>query len=96
MPAQQPNIALIMTDQQRADLFASEGYALDTMPFLDDFGRAGTRFRRAYTPMPACAPARTSLLTGRFPSAHRVRQNSALKEVRSEEHTSALQSREHL
>ena len=32
--------------------------------------------------MPArCVPARTSLLTGRFPSAHRVRQNSTEDQV---------------
>jgi hypothetical protein len=76
------NIVLIMTDQQRADLCASEGYPLDTMPFVEGLGREGVRFRRAYTPAPACVPARTSLLTGRFPTAHRVRQNSARDEVR--------------
>ena len=36
-----PNIVLIMTDQQRADLCAREGYALDTTPFLDEL--AGRR-----------------------------------------------------
>jgi arylsulfatase A-like enzyme len=70
-----PNIVLIMTDQQRADFFASEGFPADTMPFVEALGASGTRFRRAYTPMPTCTPARSSLLTGRFPKASRVKQN---------------------
>ncbi|WP_129668354.1 sulfatase [Phytoactinopolyspora endophytica] len=76
-----PNILLVMTDQHRADLTAAEGYPLDTMPYLDELAASGTRFRRGYTTAPACVPARTSLVTGRFPSAHRVRQNSAVPEV---------------
>lgn len=79
--SRQPNILLIMTDQQRADLRASEGFGLDTMPFLDSFTSQGMQFRRAYTTAPACVPARTSLLTGRYPSAHGVRQNSAVRQV---------------
>lgn len=70
-----PNIVLLMTDQQRAGLTAGEG-GPDTMPRLDQLLADGVRFERAYTSSPACVPARTSLLTGRFPSAHHVRQNS--------------------
>lgn len=72
---QPPNIVLILTDQQRADLSAREGYPLDTTPFLDALAREGTWFDRAYTPMPVCGPARVSLLTGRYPSATRARTN---------------------
>ncbi|QQA43560.1 sulfatase [Pelagovum pacificum] len=72
-----PNIVLIMTDQQRADFTADAGFPFDTMPFVDGLGREGTRFDRAYTPMPTCTPARTSLMTGRFPKATRVKQNWA-------------------
>lgn len=71
-----PNVLLVMTDQQRADLTRATGCALDTMPTLDDLGRRGTVFRTAYTAAPLCVPARVSMLTGRFPTAHRVRQNS--------------------
>jgi len=77
-PAGRPNIVLIMTDQQRADFTRAAGFPLDTMPFLDSLGERGVRFERAYTPMPICAPARISLFTGRYPHAHRVRQNSAI------------------
>ncbi|MFC7404253.1 sulfatase-like hydrolase/transferase [Georgenia alba] len=70
-----PNVLLVMTDQHRAGLTAGDG-GPDTMPRLDRLLAGGTRFTRAYTSYPACVPARTSLLTGRFPTAHRVRQNS--------------------
>jgi arylsulfatase A-like enzyme len=73
-----PNIVLVMTDQQRADFTRAAGFPLDTMPYLDALGERGVRFERAYTPMPICAPARISLFTGRYPHAHRVRQNSAI------------------
>lgn len=74
-----PHIVLIMTDQQRAGFTAGSGFPVDTMPQLDRVAAEGTRFEHAYTAMPACVPARTSLLTGRYPSAHRVRQNSTPK-----------------
>jgi len=70
-----PNIVIIMTDQQRADVCAREGFPLDTTPFLDSMARRGVWFNRAYTTVPACLPARVSLFTGRFPSAHRIRSN---------------------
>lgn len=76
-----PNIVILMTDQQRQGFTAGEGFGLDTMPFCDSLGTRGRRFTHAYTPMPACVPARTSLLTGRFPSTHHVRQNSTPQAV---------------
>jgi arylsulfatase A-like enzyme len=73
--ARQPNIVLIMTDQQRADLSRREGFPLDTTPFMDSLAEQGTWFNHAYTSMPACLPARVSMLTGRYPSATHARTN---------------------
>ncbi|MGH3656941.1 MAG: sulfatase family protein, partial [Micromonosporaceae bacterium] len=78
---ERPNIVLVMTDQQRAGFTAGDGFGLDTMPFADSLIAQGTRFRRGYTTSPACVPARCSLLTGRFPAANRVRQNSAAEHI---------------
>lgn len=72
---ERPNFIIIMTDQQRADICRREGFPLDTTPFLDDLARQGIWFNRAYTTMPACLPARVSMLTGRYPSATRARTN---------------------
>ncbi len=94
-----------MTDQQRADLARREGYALDTTPFLDDLARSGAWFDHAYTPIPVCGPARVSLLTGRYPSAHHVRENRGTDHavyahdlfdvVRGEGYASALVGKNH-
>ena len=73
--AAKPNIVIIMTDQQRADVSRREGFQLDTTPFLDSLAAQGTWFDRAYTTMPACLPARVSMLTGRYPSATHARTN---------------------
>lgn len=72
-----PDIVMIMTDQHRADASRRSGFGLDTTPFLDHLAGEGMWFDRAYTTSPLCCPARTSLLTGRYPSAHRVVQNPA-------------------
>lgn len=77
----QPNILIIMTDQQRADLLAREGYPLNTMSFLDDLAQQGTWFNKAYTAAPASGPARVSMLTGRYPSATRVRSNHNISDA---------------
>lgn len=68
-PADKPNIVIIMTDQQRADLTAREGYALDLTPFADSMGKQGAWFDKAYCPCPASGPSRVSMLTGRFAKA---------------------------
>ena len=73
--SERPNIVIIMSDQQRADVSAREGFALDTTPFLDNLATEGVWFNRAYTSMPACLPARVSMLTGRYPNASRARTN---------------------
>ena len=72
---QLPNIIIIMTDQLRADLMSREGYPLNTTPFLDSLAQQGVWFNKAYTSAPVSAPARVSMLTGRFPNATHVRSN---------------------
>jgi arylsulfatase A-like enzyme len=74
-----PNFLIVMADQHRAGLTRATGGTLDTMPALDRLAASGASFDRAYTPAPLCVPARVSMLTGRWPHAHRVRQNSAAR-----------------
>ena len=77
----QPNLVIVMTDQQRADLRRGCGYPLDTMPYLDRFAAGGMDFRCAYTPNPCCVPARISMFTGRYPSCHNARTNHNIRDV---------------
>lgn len=76
-----PNIVLIITDQFRADACKREGFELDTTPFLDSLAQTGTWFDKAYCASPACVPSRTSMMTGRFPNATRVRSNMNLEDA---------------
>lgn len=73
--AQKPNFIIMMTDQQRADLTAREGFPVDLTPFADRMGQEGAWFDHAYTSCPASAPARVSMLTGRFPRYTRTDSN---------------------
>jgi arylsulfatase A len=61
----QPNVVLILTDDQGwGDLRSHGNDKLDT-PVLDRLAAAGARFDRFYV-SPVCAPTRASLLTGRY------------------------------
>ncbi len=78
---EQVNIVLIIADQFRADACKREGFELNTTPFLDSLAETGTWFNKAYCASPACIPSRTSMITGRFPSATKVRSNMNLTDV---------------
>lgn len=76
-----PNIVLIITDQQRADLCGREGFPLPVTPYADSLATQSVWFNKAYTSAPASAPARCSLLSGRYPSATHVRTNHNIPDV---------------
>ncbi len=44
-----PNIVVIMTDQQRADLCGREGFPLEVTPFVDRLAQENVWFNKAYT-----------------------------------------------
>lgn len=75
---QPDHVIVLMTDQQRADMCGREGFGVDCTPAVDALARDGCWFDHAYSSAPLCVPARISMLTGRFPSAHGVRENAAL------------------
>ncbi|ELZ34005.1 sulfatase [Halogeometricum pallidum JCM 14848] len=70
-----PNVLFLLTDQERADLLAPDGLPVET-PNLDRLRDEGTWFDRAYTPVSICTSARASLLTGLYPHAHGMLNNS--------------------
>jgi N-acetylglucosamine-6-sulfatase len=65
--AAQPNIVVVMTDDQRADSVAH-------MPNV--LGLGGTVYERGYAVQPLCCPSRASFLTGQYPHEHLIRTNS--------------------
>jgi choline-sulfatase len=62
-----PNIIYIYTDQQSETMMSCSGNKYVKTPAMDYIANNGIRFTRAYSPNPVCAPARVSLMTGRFP-----------------------------
>ena len=67
-----PNVLLIMPDQMRGDCLSILGHPGVHTPHLDELARQGVLFRRAYSTVPSCIPARHSLLTGLFPQTSGV------------------------
>ncbi|MBI5834677.1 MAG: sulfatase-like hydrolase/transferase [Armatimonadetes bacterium] len=65
---ERPNILFVMTDHTNAAAIAP-GSPCQT-PHLDALARRGLRFGRCYTTNAICSPARASLMTGLYPSAH--------------------------
>ncbi|CAN0526259.1 unnamed protein product, partial [Scytosiphon promiscuus] len=69
-----PDILLITTDQQRGDCISGAGRQVRT-PNIDRIAGRGARFDTCITPHPMCQPARASILTGKLPYSHGVRDN---------------------
>lgn len=70
-----PNIILVIADQRHYGLSKANGYKFDTSPFLDRMQASGVAFKNNYCTIPVCVASRVSMLTGRWPEAHRVRMN---------------------
>jgi arylsulfatase A-like enzyme len=75
MPKSQPepNLLLLITDQQRADTLAPS--SLCQTPHLDRLAERGVRFENCYAPNPICSPVRASLFTGLLPHNHGMVDN---------------------
>lgn len=70
-----PNFLLIITDQHRADHLGCYGNDIVRTPNIDGLSARGTQFNRFYVSCPICMPNRATLMTGRMPSLHGVKQN---------------------
>ncbi|MCC2685379.1 MAG: sulfatase [Paenibacillaceae bacterium] len=68
----QPNIVVILTDDQGAWAMGCAGNKEIRTPQLDRLAESGIRFENFFCTSPVCSPARASLLTGRIPSQHGV------------------------
>lgn len=66
------NFLLIMADQMRADALSSGAGT----PTLDMLSSKGIKYTNAFTTCPICAPARASLLLGKYPSRLGLEDNS--------------------
>jgi len=67
-----PDVLVIMPDQMRGDCLSILDHPAVRTPRFDALAREGALFRRAYTTVPSCKPARRSLLTGLYPQTSGV------------------------
>ncbi|MBD3235411.1 MAG: sulfatase-like hydrolase/transferase [Candidatus Eisenbacteria bacterium] len=73
-----PNIILISLDTTRADHLGCYGRELASTPALDRFAERALLLENAVTPIPVTLPAHLTMLTGRTPLGHGVRDNGSL------------------
>ena len=67
-----PDILFLMPDEMRGDCLSLLGHPAVRTPQLDKLAQEGALFRRAYSTVPSCIPARHALLTGLFPATSGV------------------------
>ena len=87
------NILLLTLDTTRADHLGCYGYKEARTPNLDRLAREGIRFASAYCPAPLTLPSHTTILTGREPFSHRVRNNGHYLPAEVKTVTEALRAR---
>jgi arylsulfatase A-like enzyme len=71
-----PNILFIVTDHQAFHGHHRPGEFEYVWPRYEKFCGEGVRFERAYSVSPVCTPARSSMMTGEYPSQHGLMYNS--------------------
>jgi arylsulfatase A-like enzyme/Tfp pilus assembly protein PilF len=69
------NLLVITLDTTRADSIGAYGNRDASTPHIDRLAENGIMFRNCYSPVPLTLPAHCSLFTGRYPMAHKVRNN---------------------
>jgi choline-sulfatase len=69
------SVLLVTLDTTRADRLGCYGRAGASTPHLDAMAARGVVFRQAYAHVPLTCPSHSSLLTGRLPTRHGVRDN---------------------
>lgn len=71
-----PNILFIIVDHQAFYGHNRESEFEYKWPVFEKFCSQGVRFNRAYSVCPLCTPARSSILTGVYPSSHGLMWNT--------------------
>ncbi|MEZ5380861.1 MAG: sulfatase-like hydrolase/transferase [Microthrixaceae bacterium] len=65
----QPNVLVVLSDQQRPDSCGAFGQRLEVTPNLDRLASEGVAFDNAFTVQPLCGPSRAAIQTGMMPTA---------------------------
>ena len=76
MANSQPNIVFIIADHQAFYGHDRAGEYEYKWENFERFASEGARFNRAYSVCPLCSPARSSMMTGVYPSSHGIIMNT--------------------
>jgi choline-sulfatase len=74
-PPRPLDVLLITLDTTRADHLGTYGRANAETPHLDALARGGVRFTHAFSHVPLTFPSHSSLMSGRLPTRHGMRDN---------------------
>ena len=79
---QLPNIIWLVAEDQSPEFFPIYGNSTVELPIIESLAKDGILFNNAYTPAPVCAPARSAIITGLYPSTlgtHNMRTYNSYK-----------------
>jgi uncharacterized sulfatase len=91
-PAAQPNVVLILSDDQHWGDYGFMGHGQLRTPALDRLARESLVFTRGYVPSSLCCPSLASLVTGRYPHEHLIVGNDPPDTPRAPRNTPADQA----
>ncbi len=63
-----PNIIWFVAEDQSPDFFPMYGDNTISLPNIESLSSNGVVFNNAYAPVPVCAPARSAIITGMYPT----------------------------
>lgn len=78
----QPNLLFVITDHHAWYQHSQPDDFHLELPVWERFCAEGVRFERAYSVCPLCSPARASMMTGLYPSAHGMTRNTEVGPAR--------------
>lgn len=64
-----PNIIWLVAEDQSPQFFPMYGDSTIALPNLSQLAQDGVVFKNAYSPVPVCAPARSAIITGLYPTS---------------------------
>jgi len=70
-----PHIILYISDDHGSDFLGCYGNSAVRTPHIDQLAADGLRFRQSFTVSPTCAPSRTALHSGLYPSRNGAMRN---------------------
>lgn len=69
------NVVIVTIDTTRADHLGCYGHPRSATPVIDGLAAEGVLFEKAFTPVPITCPSHSTILTGKVPIGHGIRDN---------------------